>query len=146
MVLFSHLCHQPIYKIIQTGPHNQNNPNIERTQHIRTFIIQKYPVKMKLSPILIASFISQQASAFTPSSRSNSRGAGTFGAPQVATTKSEVSSIPSTDIVDKTLAGIDDGAQHDVFDPLSGDSPALTRNNKSEVWVPQVSTHKDGLY
>jgi hypothetical protein len=103
---------------------------------------------MKLSPIFIASFISQQASAFTPSSRStNSRSAGAFGAPQVATTtttKSEVSSIPSTDIVDKTLAGIDDGAQHDVFDPLSGDSPALTRNNKSEVWVPQVSTHRMG--
>lgn len=45
---------------------------------------------------------------------------------------------PSQDPVDKTLNGIDDGAEHDVFDPLSGAQPALIRNNNDEVWVPQV--------
>jgi hypothetical protein len=96
-----------------------------------------YFSKMKVSPILIASFLSTTgAGAFTPASSSNK---GTFGSPKVATTKSEISSVPSTEMVDKSLIGIDDGAQHDVFDPLSGTSPALTRNNKSEVWVPQVS-------
>jgi len=44
---------------------------------------------------------------------------------------------PSQDPVDKTLNGIDDGAEHDVFDPLSGAQPALIRNNNDEVWVPQ---------
>lgn len=43
----------------------------------------------------------------------------------------------NSDPVDKSLSGIDDGAEHDVFDPTSGDSPALTRNNAGEVWVPQ---------
>eukprot|EP00557_Chaetoceros_sp_GSL56_P000024 CAMPEP_0176496006 /NCGR_PEP_ID=MMETSP0200_2-20121128/10968_1 /TAXON_ID=947934 /ORGANISM="Chaetoceros sp., Strain GSL56" /LENGTH=415 /DNA_ID=CAMNT_0017893939 /DNA_START=168 /DNA_END=1415 /DNA_ORIENTATION=- len=90
---------------------------------------------MKLCPILIASFLSSRASAFTPAPASNNnKAASAFG---VTSTKAEISSVPSTEIVDKTLTGIDDGVQHDVFDPLSGDSPALTRNNKSEVWVPQ---------
>lgn len=39
--------------------------------------------------------------------------------------------------VDHSLKGIDDGADHNVFDPTTGDNPALQRNNKDEVWVPQ---------
>jgi hypothetical protein len=38
--------------------------------------------------------------------------------------------------VDKTLHGVD--ADPNVFDPTSGDNPAVSRNNKDEVWVPQV--------
>mmetsp|Transcript_3037 Transcript_3037/g.6594 ORF Transcript_3037/g.6594 Transcript_3037/m.6594 type:complete len:396 (+) Transcript_3037:128-1315(+) len=39
--------------------------------------------------------------------------------------------------VDRTLKGIDDTADHDVFDPTSGDNAAIQRNNNDEVWVPQ---------
>ena len=42
---------------------------------------------------------------------------------------------PNLDPVDKTMKGLDDET---VFDPTSGSSAALTRNNKGEVWVPQV--------
>jgi hypothetical protein len=38
--------------------------------------------------------------------------------------------------VDKTLQSVD--ADPNVFDPTSGENPALTRNNNDEVWVPQV--------
>ena len=85
---------------------------------------------MKLS--ILASILSTGA-AFSPSSNKAS-----FTARNVAT-EPEVATGPSTEPVDKTLAGIDDGAEHDVFDPLGGDAPALVRNNNEEVWVPQVS-------
>lgn len=39
--------------------------------------------------------------------------------------------------VDRSLKGIDEIADHDVFDPTSGDNAALQRNNNDEVWVPQ---------
>jgi hypothetical protein len=46
------------------------------------------------------------------------------------------SSAAKTGSVDKTLHNVD--ADADVFDPTSGENPALTRNNNDEVWVPQV--------
>jgi hypothetical protein len=38
--------------------------------------------------------------------------------------------------IDRSLKGIDADAA--TFDPVSGENPALTRNNNDEVWVPQV--------
>ena len=87
---------------------------------------------MKFSAILLSTLVTV-ASSFTPSS--NGRAA--FTSLGVAT-EPEVSTGPSQDPVDKTLDGIDDGAKHDIFDPLEGEQPALIRNNKDEVWVPQV--------
>jgi hypothetical protein len=37
--------------------------------------------------------------------------------------------------VDRTMQGIDAAG---AFDPTAGENPALSRNNKDEVWVPQV--------
>ena len=37
--------------------------------------------------------------------------------------------------IDRSLKGIDSDAS---FDPTEGDSPAVIRNNKDEVWVSQV--------
>jgi len=39
--------------------------------------------------------------------------------------------------IDRSLRGVDLGAQHDVYDPLGGSRPPLTRNNNDQVWVPQ---------
>jgi hypothetical protein len=39
--------------------------------------------------------------------------------------------------VDRSMKGIDDDVAN-AFDPTTGENPALTRNNKDEVWVPQV--------
>jgi hypothetical protein len=38
--------------------------------------------------------------------------------------------------IDRSMKGIDSDA--DTFDPTSGTSPALIRNNIDQVWVPQV--------
>jgi hypothetical protein len=43
---------------------------------------------------------------------------------------------PNVDPVDKSMRHIDDGGS--VFDPAAGLNAALTRNNKGDVWVPQV--------
>ena len=86
---------------------------------------------MKFSAVLLTTILST-ASAFTPSSSGKA-----FTARNVAT-EPEVATGPSTDPVDKTLKGIDDAAEYDVFDPLGGNGPALTRNNIDELWVPQV--------
>lgn len=37
--------------------------------------------------------------------------------------------------VDRSMKGIDEKGS---FDPTQGENAALTRNNKDEVWVPQV--------
>ncbi len=84
---------------------------------------------MKFSTILLATLFSS-SQAFAPNA-----GAGRFSALKV--TESEVG-VPSSDVIDKSLDGIDAGAEHDVFDPLDGEQPALIRNNNDEVWVPQV--------
>ena len=49
------------------------------------------------------------------------------------------SGAPNLDPVDKTMRGID---SEPSFDPTDGDSPALNRNNKGEVWVSQVSSRR----
>lgn len=40
------------------------------------------------------------------------------------------------DPVDRSMKGIDQDAA--TFDPTTGESPALIRNNNDQVWVPQV--------
>lgn len=48
------------------------------------------------------------------------------------------SSVPATgnpEPVDRSMKGIDNDPT--TFDPTDGDSPALIRNNKDQVWVPQ---------
>jgi hypothetical protein len=40
--------------------------------------------------------------------------------------------------VDKTMRSVDDGTTHKLFDPTSGDHPAVIRNNNDGVWVSQV--------
>ena len=87
---------------------------------------------MRFSAILLSTLVTA-ASAFSPSTT----GRAAFTSLNVAT-EPEVSAGPSQDPVDKTLNGIDDGANHDIFDPQAGDKPALIRNNNEEVWVPQV--------
>lgn len=42
------------------------------------------------------------------------------------------------DVFDKSLRGIDDNIETVTFDPTEGDCAPLTRNNKDEVWLPQV--------
>ena len=86
---------------------------------------------MKFSAVLLATLASS-VQAFSPSSNGRA-----VLATNVATDPS-VEVGPSTDPVDKSLKGIDANAEHDVFDPLGGDAPALVRNNNDEVWVPQV--------
>jgi len=39
--------------------------------------------------------------------------------------------------IDRTLVGIDDQLGYEAFDPTAGDSPAVSRNNKGEVWIKQ---------
>ena len=43
------------------------------------------------------------------------------------------STTPNLETVDKSMPNKDS-----PFDPTSGDSSALKRNNNDEVWVPQV--------
>ena len=75
--------------------------------------------------------------AFTPSS-SFSSSHNTLKVVSDPSTEEETFAPVAAGAIDKSLKGIDDSAEHDVFDPLSGDKPALIRNNNEEVWVPQV--------
>lgn len=76
------------------------------------------------------------AGAFTPSS-SFSSSHNTLKVVSDPSTEEETFAPVAAGAIDKSLKGIDDGAEHGVFDPLSGDKPALIRNNNEEVWVPQ---------
>jgi hypothetical protein len=79
---------------------------------------------MKFSAaILIASLVGA-ASAFSPVSLSSTRAA------------TSLFDAGSPEPVDRSLKGIDSDAS--VFDPTSGENPALIRNNNDEVWVSQV--------
>ena len=60
--------------------------------------------------------------------------------PSVGSTTALSDSL-NPDSIDKTMRGIDDESGFD-FDPVAGDNPALTRNNKGEVWVQQVRTNE----
>lgn len=64
------------------------------------------------------------------------RGAFGFSAVAPKQTSSATATNGGATSVDKTLKGID--ADSTVFDPTSGENAALKRNNKDEVWVPQV--------
>ena len=46
-------------------------------------------------------------------------------------------SAGNTDPVDRTMKGIDDNLGYEAFDPTTGDSPAVARNNQGGVWVKQ---------
>jgi len=74
--------------------------------------------------ILCISFGATTVSAFSPSLISSN-------------SKLQLYAEASSDAVDRSLKGIDDAADHSVFDPLTGSRPALIRNNNEEVWVPQ---------
>ena len=56
-------------------------------------------------------------------------------APKSSSASAAKGGAPQMEPVDKTLTGID---KEGSFDPTEGDNPALQRNNKDEVWVPQV--------
>eukprot|EP00339_Tiarina_fusa_P017856 CAMPEP_0117034716 /NCGR_PEP_ID=MMETSP0472-20121206/24698_1 /TAXON_ID=693140 ORGANISM="Tiarina fusus, Strain LIS" /NCGR_SAMPLE_ID=MMETSP0472 /ASSEMBLY_ACC=CAM_ASM_000603 /LENGTH=398 /DNA_ID=CAMNT_0004743967 /DNA_START=13 /DNA_END=1209 /DNA_ORIENTATION=- len=73
---------------------------------------------MKLSTALVMASMVNTASAFSAVSPA---------------TSSSATGMP--DPVDKSLKGID--TDDTVFDPTSGEAPALIRNNNEEVWVPQ---------
>jgi len=99
---------------------------------------------MKFSAIIIAIFSTALSTApsiaFTPAPSYNGRSLAFVPGKVVTdsvTTGTILSAGPSTDPVDKSLGGIDAGAEYDVFDPLTGSKPALIRNNNDEVWVPQ---------
>lgn len=77
--------------------------------------------------ILCISFGATTVSAFSPSLISSN-------------SKLQLYAEASSDAVDRSLKGIDDAADHSVFDPLTGSRPALIRNNNEEVWVPQVTS------
>jgi porphobilinogen synthase len=78
---------------------------------------------MRLSAFALSFITLSTVSAFSPVAPSS---AGSVG------------SVPSAELVDKSLRGIDSDAKHDVYDPLGGSRPPLTRNNNDQVWVPQV--------
>lgn len=62
--------------------------------------------------------------------------ASAFSAVAPPKASSPVSAGGSSEPVDRSMKGIDSDAA--AFDPTSGDTPALSRNNKDQVWVPQV--------
>jgi hypothetical protein len=82
---------------------------------------------MKLSAVILASFAGT-ASAFAPSMQPRQ----SWALFMDTATRQAASSV------DKSMEGMD--SDPDTFDPTEGDSPALTRNNNGEVWVPQVRT------
>ena len=79
---------------------------------------------MKVSAAILALTVAS-ASAFAPSS------------PSYVTTKTALYGGGNMDPVDPTMKGIDDNLGYDAFDPTSGDSPAVSRNNNGGVWVKQ---------
>jgi hypothetical protein len=82
------------------------------------------PLTMNFSTALILAYLVNAVSAF--SAVAPPTGGAATGNP---------------DPVDRSLRGID--KDEATFDPTTGDSPALTRNNNDQVWVPQVRTHRD---
>jgi len=77
---------------------------------------------MKISAAIIALTVAS-ATAFAPSAPSF--------------TKTTLFAKGNTDPVDPTLNGIDDNLGYESFDPTTGDSPAVSRNNNGGVWVKQ---------
>uniref|UniRef100_A0A7S2RJU2 Delta-aminolevulinic acid dehydratase n=1 Tax=Eucampia antarctica TaxID=49252 RepID=A0A7S2RJU2_9STRA len=81
---------------------------------------------MKFSAILIASLVST-VSAFTVSTSTS------VGIKSALHAEAEAESEP----IDYSMKAVDSDLDYDAFDPLSGDRPALVRNNNDGVWVPQ---------
>lgn len=79
---------------------------------------------MKISAAIIALSVAS-AAAFAPSTT------------VARTTSSILRAGGNTDPVDPTMSGIDSDLGYDAFDPTSGDSPAVSRNNHGGVWVKQ---------
>jgi hypothetical protein len=52
--------------------------------------------------------------------------------------KSADATAPDDSVVDRSMKGIDTDTNPRAFDPTNGENPALIRNNKDGVWVPQV--------
>jgi hypothetical protein len=96
----------------------------EKAHHGALFVLRQAFVgylkssTMKFSTALVLASLVHTASAFSAAAPA-SNGAAT-GTP---------------DPVEKSMRGID---TDDAFDPTGGDSPAVSRNNNDEVWVPQV--------
>jgi porphobilinogen synthase len=74
---------------------------------------------MKLSALALSLFTVSSVNAFS----------------QIAPSSAGTSGLGET--IDRSLRGIDTTAKHDVYDPLGGSRPPLTRNNNDQVWVPQ---------
>ena len=90
---------------------------------------------MKFSCACIAAALTVSGFASTP--RAFSAVAPPSKAAAKAGSGSGSGGAPNLDPVDKTMGGVDAG-DDSAFDPTSGAGAALTRNNKGEVWVPQV--------
>lgn len=63
-------------------------------------------------------------------------------APNAAKASLSSGGAPSLDPIDKTMSGLPK-EETNTFDPTVGENAALQRNNKNEVWVPQVRTVHD---
>jgi hypothetical protein len=85
-------------------------------------IVHLTSLAMKFSAILFASLV-----------------AASYGFSPIMKSKTSTSLFvePTSGPVDKTMKGID--SDPNTFDPTGGANPALTRNNKGEVWNLQVS-------
>ncbi|KAL7536354.1 hypothetical protein ACHAXR_007110 [Thalassiosira sp. AJA248-18] len=79
---------------------------------------------MKISAAILALTVAS-ATAFAPS------------APSVVSKTTLFGGAGNMDPVDPTMNGIDANLGYDAFDPTSGDSPAVSRNNAGGVWVKQ---------
>jgi porphobilinogen synthase len=77
--------------------------------------------------LLVASLVGS-SSAFAPQ---------LFGARTSNTARFVAEPAASEEKIDRSLEGTDDNVKYDAFDPTSGDSPAVSRNNNGEVWVKQ---------
>eukprot|EP00568_Trieres_chinensis_P008947 CAMPEP_0183308800 /NCGR_PEP_ID=MMETSP0160_2-20130417/22482_1 /TAXON_ID=2839 ORGANISM="Odontella Sinensis, Strain Grunow 1884" /NCGR_SAMPLE_ID=MMETSP0160_2 /ASSEMBLY_ACC=CAM_ASM_000250 /LENGTH=412 /DNA_ID=CAMNT_0025472703 /DNA_START=54 /DNA_END=1292 /DNA_ORIENTATION=+ len=87
---------------------------------------------MKFASVILATFAGV-ACAFAPSTPAFSRSSALYSA-----VEDEVSTGPvAAGSIDRSLSGTDSSLSYDAFDPTSGDSPALKRNNADEVWVSQ---------
>jgi len=96
-----------------------------RTQLLTAICYINAPSNMKFCNILVLAAFASSASAFSAIAPT-SNGAATS----------------NPEPVDRSMKGID-GDSATAFDPTSGTSPALIRNNIDQVWVPQVCTNFD---
>jgi hypothetical protein len=82
--------------------------------------------------LLVSASLANHVAAFSAVAPTNKAAAATAAA------TAAVDQAPPVVVVDRSMKGIDDDVAY-AFDPTTGANPALTRNNKDEVWVPQVN-------